>query len=307
MAVTDSEDFLDLLVQPAAARTGGITQTGSLVSLTGSSPFDVDDRQRAAVEPYMDVDSTDIRLQTIVFEALSQKLTDRRVSSLMHVLGWADAFRCFAIAGYTSLAMPPAVESIQGRMHDLGVTHCLVGGSHDRCIVLIAQENAVTPETACTAILSVFTDDRPVCLSAVLQDVSGAARAIHAVSTSLDAAPAIQSPHRPMHADDLLPERALLGDEDAREELYSTVYAGLRGESEDDPALMTVYAFLNSGSSLDATARELNVHPNTVRYRLRRAAETTGWDATDPREAYVLQTAIALGRIRDAAQGEPRT
>ena len=38
------------------------------------------------------------------------------------------------------------------------------------------------------------------------------------------------------------------------------------------------------------------MHPNTVRYRLKRAADTTGWDATDPREAYVLRTAISLGR-----------
>ena len=33
------------------------------------------------------------------------------------------------------------------------------------------------------------------------------------------------------------------------------------------------------------------MHPNTVRYRLRRVSEVTGWDPLDPREAYVLQTA----------------
>ena len=47
-------------------------------------------------------------------------------------------------------------------------------------------------------------------------------------------------------------------------------------------------------------ARLLGIHPNTVRYRLKRAAETTGWDATDPRDAFVLNTAIAIGRMRDA-------
>ena len=29
-------------------------------------------------------------------------------------------------------------------------------------------------------------------------------------------------------------------------------------------------------------------------------AAATGWDATDPREAYVLITAIALGRVAEA-------
>ena len=50
---------------------------------------------------------------------------------------------------------------------------------------------------------------------------------------------------------------------------------------------------------MENTAKELNVHPNTVRYRLKRAAETTGWDATDPRDAYVLTTALAIGRMRE--------
>ena len=59
------------------------------------------------------------------------------------------------------------------------------------------------------------------------------------------------------------------------------------------------HVFLRNGSSLENTAKELNVHPNTVRYRLKRAAETTGWDATDPRDAYVLTTALAIGRMRD--------
>ena len=43
--------------------------------------------------------------------------------------------------------------------------------------------------------------------------------------------------------------------------------------------------FLRNGGSLETTAKELSVHPNTVRYRLKRAAETTGWDAADAREA----------------------
>ncbi len=107
------------------------------------------------------------------------------------------------------------------------------------------------------------------------------------------------SPSRPLRADELLPERALLGDDYAREELYRNVYQVLHGENPDDPTFVTVSTFLRNGSSLENTAKELNVHPNTVRYRLKRAAETTGWDATDPRDAYVLTTALAIGRMRD--------
>lgn len=93
----------------------------------------------------------------------------------------------------------------------------------------------------------------------------------------------------------MLPERALLGDQDAVDELVNTVYASLQTAGPDDPTLETVSTFLRNGGSLETTAKELSVHPNTVRYRLKRAAETTGWDAADAREAYVLRTAIALG------------
>ena len=102
-----------------------------------------------------------------------------------------------------------------------------------------------------------------------------------------------------VRADELLPERALLGDDYAREELYQNVYRVLHGDNPDDPTFVTVSTFLRNGSSLENTAKDLNVHPNTVRYRLKRAAETTGWDATDPRDAYVLTTALAIGRMRD--------
>jgi DNA-binding PucR family transcriptional regulator len=61
--------------------------------------------------------------------------------------------------------------------------------------------------------------------------------------------------------------------------------------------LETLSAYLGSGRSLEAAARTLYVHPNTVRYRLRKVAEVTGWDPLDARESYVLQTALALGRL----------
>jgi sugar diacid utilization regulator len=40
------------------------------------------------------------------------------------------------------------------------------------------------------------------------------------------------------------------------------------------------FAYAAKYENITMAAKELNVHPNTVRYRLKRAAETTGWDAT---------------------------
>ncbi len=66
--------------------------------------------------------------------------------------------------------------------------------------------------------------------------------------------------------------------------------------------LATLGAYLDNGRSLEATARELFVHPNTVRYRLKRISEVIGWDATGAREALILQSALILGAI---AEPEP--
>jgi hypothetical protein len=41
----------------------------------------------------------------------------------------------------------------------------------------------------------------------------------------------------------------------------------------------------------------LFVHPNTVRYRLKRIADFTGRDPTVPRDAYVLRVASTVGRL----------
>jgi DNA-binding PucR family transcriptional regulator len=44
----------------------------------------------------------------------------------------------------------------------------------------------------------------------------------------------------------------------------------------------------------------LFVHPNTVRYRLRRVAEITGRNPADARDALVLRIALAVGRLARA-------
>ena len=62
--------------------------------------------------------------------------------------------------------------------------------------------------------------------------------------------------------------------------------------------LRTAAAFLDGGSSVEATGRALFLHPNTVRYRLRKVSDTIGYDVTTPRDAQVIRVALVLGRTR---------
>ena len=48
---------------------------------------------------------------------------------------------------------------------------------------------------------------------------------------------------------------------------------------------------------MEGAARMLFVHPNTVRYRLRRVSEVTGFVATEARGAFALRIALTLGRL----------
>ncbi len=124
-----------------------------------------------------------------------------------------------------------------------------------------------------------------------------AARSAKAALAGFAVAKAWRNAPRPTLADDLLPERALAGDPLARATLINRIFKPLQAHSTE--LLATLWCYLDNGRSLEATARELFVHPNTVRYRLKRISEVIGWDATGAREALILQAALIIGSIAD--------
>ena len=81
----------------------------------------------------------------------------------------------------------------------------------------------------------------------------------------------------------------------ARRTLAREVYVPLQQAGTD--LLETLATLLDSSGSIEATARALFVHPNTVRYRIRRIAEVTGYHPADARGAYVLRLSLTLGRL----------
>ena len=95
-----------------------------------------------------------------------------------------------------------------------------------------------------------------------------------------------------VRADDLLPERALNGDADARTALVQRIVIPLEDGASD--WLETVAIYLDNGRSIEGCARVLDVHANTIRYRLARVSETLGFDVTLPRNAFVVQCALRL-------------
>jgi DNA-binding PucR family transcriptional regulator len=135
-------------------------------------------------------------------------------------------------------------------------------------------------------------------LGDTVPDLVAASRSARAALAGFAAARAVRAAPRPVEADDLLPERALAGDPLARTTLVNRIHAPLKDHHSPE-LLTTLWAYLDNGRSLEGTARELFVHPNTVRYRLKRITELLDWDPTAPRDAFVIHAALILGAISE--------
>ncbi|MCT2035231.1 PucR family transcriptional regulator, partial [Dietzia cinnamea] len=107
---------------------------------------------------------------------------------------------------------------------------------------------------------------------------------------------------RPVAAIDLLPERVLGGDRGAAAMLVDRIVTPLRGA--DASVEDTLRAYLDSGGHVEKCARELYVHPNTVRYRLKRVSQITKFDPLTARDAFVLRIALVLGKFAERSTQE---
>jgi len=145
----------------------------------------------------------------------------------------------------------------------------------------------------------------PVVVGPVVPDLVRASISARAATAGLRAAAGWPEAPRPVTSDDLLPERALSGDGHARRQLVQEVFVPLAEAGA--PTLETVSEFFEHGGSIEGTARAIFVHPNTVRYRLRRAAEVTGLTPADPRDGYTYRVALTLGRLASPDAVSPHT
>ncbi len=68
----------------------------------------------------------------------------------------------------------------------------------------------------------------------------------------------------------------------------------------------TLLAYLAANSDISATARGLNIHPNTCRYRLARAEHIFGFCLANPDERLLLWLQLRLGLSREERAPAPK-
>ncbi|AND16682.1 PucR family transcriptional regulator [Rathayibacter tritici] len=246
----------------------------------------------------------DARLEALVVDSILTGEADDELPSRIAALGWHGHGEVAVLVGTAPKMLDVDQLRRTARHMDADV---LIGVQGSRLVLVIGRaepsENATEETGPPVAFLEIAEALEPgfgaghLVLGHEVPTLVEASRSARAALAGFAVARSWRNAPRPVNADDLLPERALAGDPLARQSLITQIYRPLQTHSTE--LLSTLWAYLDNGRSLEATARELFVHPNTVRYRLKRVAEVIGWDATGAREALILQSALILGSMSD--------
>jgi DNA-binding PucR family transcriptional regulator len=238
----------------------------------------------------------DARLEALVVDALLRGEADEAVRSRAAALGWGSPESVVVMTGTVPHDDPEVVvEDIQRGARHAGLD-VLAGVHGDRLVAILGGVGDAL--AAASALVGQFGPG-PVVVGPTVPDLLAAADSARSALAGLRAVTAWPDAPRPVLAADLMPERLLDGDPEAKTFLVEEVYRPLVKAGAG--LLDTLSAYLEQSSSLEAAARLLFVHPNTVRYRLKRVQDVTGLTPGDPRDSYALRTALALGRLTDAS------
>ncbi|MEV6226892.1 helix-turn-helix domain-containing protein [Saccharopolyspora shandongensis] len=237
----------------------------------------------------------DARLEALVVDGIVRGDAEESLLSRAAALGWEPSSEATVLVGNAPSDDPPTiVYQVRSRAARVGCP-VLLGVQGTRLVVVFGGPgDARTNEEAAKRLAEAF-DDGPVVAGPTVPSLAEAHRSAGDAMSALRAVVAWPTAPRPVPSGDLLPERALAGDPEAERQLVERIVLPL---VDAGGALMeTVDTYLEVGGVLENCARQLYVHPNTVRYRLRRVAELTGHTPSNARDAHVLRVGLAVGRL----------
>ncbi|MFZ0906235.1 MAG: PucR family transcriptional regulator [Mycobacterium sp.] len=242
--------------------------------------------------------SWDSRMEASVVDAVVRGDTGPELLSRAAALNWDTTAPATVVVGTPA----PGEESHASQeVRDIAARHgrAALTDVHGTWLVAIVSGQLTPTEKVFGHLLDAFSDG-PVVIGPTAPMLTAAYHSASEAISGMNAVTGWRGAPRPVLARELLPERALMGDASAIAALHTDV---MRPLADAGPTLTeTLDAYLDCGGAIEACARKLFVHPNTVRYRLRRIADFTGRDPTQPRDAYVLRVAATVGHLAYQAQ-----
>ena len=242
--------------------------------------------------------SWDSRMEASVVDAVVRGDTGPELLSRAAALNWDTTAPATVVVGTPPLGREDRASQ---DVRDIAARHgrAALIDVHGTYLVAIVSGQLTQTEKVFGDLLGAFSDG-PVVIGPTAPMLNAAYHSASEAISGMNAVTGWRGAPRPVLARELLPERALMGDASAIAALHTDV---MRPLADAGPTLTeTLDAYLDCGGAIEACARKLFVHPNTVRYRLRRIADFTGRDPTLPRDAYVLRVAATVGHLAYQAQ-----
>jgi DNA-binding PucR family transcriptional regulator len=245
--------------------------------------------------------SWDSRMEASVVDAVVRGDTGPELLSRAAALNWDTTAPATVVVGTPA----PGREGANGHdgseqasqvVRDIATHHgrAALTDVHGTWLVAIVSGHVSPTEKFLGDLLAAFSDG-PVVIGPTAPMLTAAYHSASEAISGMNAVAGWGGAPRPVLARELLPERALMGDASAIVALHTDVMGPL---ADAGPTLIeTLDAYLDCGGAIEACARKLFVHPNTVRYRLKRITDFTGRDPTQPRDAYVLRVAATVGQL----------
>lgn len=238
----------------------------------------------------------DARLEALVVDGIVRGDAEESLLSRAAALGWEPSSPATVLVGNSPSEDPPkVVYEVRSRAARAGCP-VLLGVQGTRLVVVYGSGNQrSSSDQDIASKLSEAFGEGPVVVGPTVDTLAEAHRSAADAMSALRAVAAWPAAPRPVSSIDLLPERALAGDPEAERLLVERIVLPL--VDAGGSLMETVDTYLEAGGVLENCARQLYVHPNTVRYRLRRVAELTGRSPSNARDAHVLRVGLAIGRL----------
>ena len=242
--------------------------------------------------------SWDSRMEASVVDAVVRGDTGPELLSRAATLNWDTTAPATVVVGTPGPGRDSSADSERAsqRVRDVAARHgrAALTDVHGTWLVAIVSGHVSPTEKFLGDLLQAFSDG-PVVIGPTAPMLTAAYHSASEAISGMNAVAGWRGAPRPVLARELLPERALMGDASAIVALHTDV---MRPLADAGPTLIeTLDAYLDCGGAIEACARKLFVHPNTVRYRLKRITDFTGRDPTQPRDAYVLRVAATVGQL----------